>query len=89
MGGLVRPGLTEAERLASSPIDNAARNARYTILQPRSTDDVASALLDELDRLQTLMTLNMSRGREWVAAGDLVQRTRIFIIERCKRDTRP
>ncbi len=58
----------------------------HDILPPRSTDDEASALLDELDKLQTWSTLLMCRQVEGArAAYDLIQRTRILIIERCKR----
>ena len=71
-----------------------ARPVRSTRIHPatevfaaRCTDDEASALLDELSKLQHMMVMNMSRGREWVAASDLVQRTRILIIQRCKRPT--
>lgn len=56
-----------------------------TILSARSTDDEASALLDELSDLQTMMVMMMRQGPEWIAAADLVQRTRVLIIERCKR----
>jgi len=66
-------------------MDMARARPAVTVLEPRSTDDEASALLDELDKLQTLMALQMHRGAVWVAAGDLIQRTRILIIERCKR----
>ena len=55
------------------------------ILAARSTDDEASAILAELSKLQTLLTLQMRYGPVWIAAADLVQRTRILIIERCKR----
>lgn len=58
---------------------------KVDILQPRACDDEASALLDELSKLQTLLTLQMRHGPVWIAAADLVQRTRILIIERCKR----
>lgn len=34
-----------------------------------------------------MMVMNMQRGPEWIAASDLVQRTRVLIIERCKRPT--
>lgn len=56
------------------------------VLQPRSTDDEASYILDELSRLQHWCTLLMCRqvpGAQ--GAADLVQRTRILIIERCKK----
>lgn len=54
------------------------------IIAPRSTDDEASAILDELSRLQTWLVLN-GRVAGAMAAADLVQRTRVLIIERCKR----
>lgn len=56
------------------------------VFPPRSTDDEASALLDELSGLQTWVTLLSGRGIPKVAeAIDLIQRTRIFIIERAGR----
>jgi hypothetical protein len=55
------------------------------IMPPRSTDDEASAILDELSKLQTLLTLQMHEGPVWISAAGLVQRTRVLIIERCKR----
>lgn len=59
--------------------------ARIDVLAPRSTDDEASGILDELNQLQALLTMQMRHGPVWIAAADLVQRTRILIIERCKR----
>lgn len=56
-----------------------------TVFPGRSIDDEASAILDQLSRLQHLMVMQMGRGPEWIAAADLVQRTRVLIIERCKR----
>lgn len=56
------------------------------IIPPRSTDDEASAILDELNKLQSWLVLN-GRIAGAIAAADLVQRTRILIIERCKRRT--
>ena len=56
-----------------------------TVMPPRCTDDEASAILDELSKLQGLMVMQCQRGPEWMAAADLVQRTRVLIIERCKR----
>lgn len=55
------------------------------ILPPRSTDDEASALLDELSHLQTWCALMARHDPSGTGAADLVQRTRILIIERCKR----
>lgn len=54
------------------------------ILEPRSTDDEASAILDELSRLQSWCVMQHQTPGAMQAA-DLVQRTRILIIERCKR----
>lgn len=59
-----------------------------TVMPGRSTDDEASALLDELTRLQSLMVMQCQRGPEWISAADLVQRTRVLIIERCKKPSR-
>jgi hypothetical protein len=56
-------------------------------LPPRSTDDEASELLDQLSRLQTWCILQARHDRGASAAADLVQLTRVFIIERCKRPT--
>jgi len=62
---------------------------KATVLQPRGTDDEASALLDELSKLQTWLTLQMCQGTpDAMAAVDLVQRTRILIIERCKKPSK-
>jgi len=58
-----------------------------TVLPPRSTDDEASALLDDLSKLQTWCIMQASRDRNAAGAADLVQRTRVFIIERCKRQS--
>lgn len=58
---------------------------RTDITPPRSTDDEASALLDELSRLQTWCIMQARHDAGATAAADLVQRTRILIIERCKR----
>lgn len=55
------------------------------ILAPRSTDDEASAILDELSRLQSWCALMARHDYSGIQAADLVQRTRILIIERCKR----
>jgi len=71
--------------LARMSAATAARPSHATVFPPRCTDDEASAVLDELAKLQHLMVMNAQRGREWMAAADLVQRTRILIIERCKR----
>jgi hypothetical protein len=55
------------------------------IFPPRSTDAEVSALLDDLGRLQTWCTLLMCRQVPGaIDAADLVQRTRILIIERCR-----
>lgn len=62
-----------------------SQEARGTVLEPRSTDDEASAILDELSRLQTWCIMQARREPGASAAADLVQRTRILIIERCKR----
>lgn len=55
-----------------------------TVFPPRSTDDEASAILDELSQLQSWCVLQYATPGA-VQAADLVQRTRILIIERCKR----
>lgn len=55
------------------------------VLPPRSTDDEASKLLDELARLQSWCVLMARHDPNAVQAADLVQRTRVLIIERCKR----
>jgi hypothetical protein len=60
---------------------------RVDILSPRSTDDEASQLLDELSRLQTWCVMQARHDPNASSAADLVQRTRILIIERCKRPT--
>jgi hypothetical protein len=59
------------------------------ILEPRSTDDEASAIVDALANLQTwcVMQSRASNPRDALAAADLVQRTRCLIIERCKKPT--
>lgn len=56
-----------------------------SVLPPRSTDDEASLILDELSKLQIWCVLQASNDRHAIAAADLVQRTRILIIQRCKR----
>lgn len=60
-------------------------SSRVTVLPPRSTDDEASALLDELSRLQTWCIMQARHDPHATGAADLVQRTRVFIIERCKK----
>ncbi|MEH3121152.1 MAG: hypothetical protein PGN16_04095 [Sphingomonas phyllosphaerae] len=55
-----------------------------TVFPPRSTDDEASGIVDELSRLQHWCVLQYATPGAMQAA-DLVQRTRILIIERCKR----
>ena len=63
----------------------AAARTTGDVLPPRSTDDEASKLLDELSRLQSWCVLMARHDPHAVQAADLVQRTRILIIERCKR----
>lgn len=53
------------------------------VFPPRSVDAEAAAILDELSKLQSWCILQPTRGN--IASADLVQRTRILIIERCKR----
>lgn len=67
------------------PVRSSRMHPATEVFAARSTDDEASALLDELAKLQHMMVMNMQRGPEWIAASDLVQRTRVLIIERCKR----
>lgn len=55
------------------------------ILPPQSTDAEASVLLTELSNLQTWCAMMARHDRAGIAAADLVQRTRIPIIERCRR----
>lgn len=78
---------TVSKVLTGSLIAAAAirHNPACDVMAPRSTDDEASGILDELSKLQSLMVMQCRRGPEWMAAADLVQRTRILIIERCKR----
>lgn len=61
-----------------------SRAVQGEVLAPRATDDEASAILDELSRLQTWCVMQAPRPGA-SAAADLVQRTRILIIERCRR----
>jgi hypothetical protein len=53
------------------------------ILQSRGCDPEVAAIMDDLSKLQTLLTLQMRHGPVWIAAADLVQRTRCLIVERC------
>lgn len=53
------------------------------VMAPRTTDDEASALLDELSKLQLWCLLQ--KDEDAIGAADLIQRTRILVIERCKR----
>lgn len=55
------------------------------ILAARSTDAEAAALLSELAKLQMWCVMQARHDPGAIAAADLVQRTRILIIERCKR----
>ena len=59
--------------------------AELEIMAPRCTDEEASSILDELSRLQAWCVMQMRHDRGATAAADLVQRTRILIIERCKK----
>jgi hypothetical protein len=68
------------------PIDTS-KLGPVTVLPPRSIDDDASALLDELSRLQSWCVMQLPTPGAMQAA-DLVQRTRILIIERCKRPSK-
>lgn len=54
------------------------------ILQPRSVDPETAALLDELSDLQTWCVMMMRKDSGGMPAADLIQRTRIHLIERCK-----
>jgi hypothetical protein len=54
-----------------------------TVLPPGGAPDAeVAALMEELSKLQTLLTLQMRNGPVWIAAADLVQRTRCLIVER-------
>jgi hypothetical protein len=55
------------------------------VLAARSTDAEVSAILDELSRLQTWCIMQAHRDPLAVSAADLVQRTRILVIERCSK----
>lgn len=56
-----------------------------TVFPPRSTDDEASGILDELSRLQSWCVMQARHDPVGFGAADLVQRTRILIVERCGR----
>ena len=67
------------------PVRSSRMHPATEIMEARSTDDEASASLDELSRLQTWCVMQMRYDQGAMAAADLVQRTRIVIIERCKK----
>lgn len=60
-----------------------------TVLPPAPCDAEVSAMMTELSHLQTFLTLHGAsfgpEARNFIAAADLVQRTRILIVERCFR----
>ena len=65
------------------PSRPSAASHSADILPPRRCDDEVAGIMDELSKLQTLLTLQMRQGPVWIAAADLVQRTRVLIVERC------
>jgi hypothetical protein len=77
--------MTDARDAMLSRMDAARLRPSSEVLPPRSTDDEASKLLDELSRLQSWCVLMARHDPHAVQAADLVQRTRILIVERCKR----
>lgn len=65
------------------PLPVAPQPQQGTILPPGGAPDAeVAALMADLSKLQTLLTLQMRHGPVWVAATDLVQRTRCLIVER-------
>lgn len=63
----------------------ASRAVQGDILAPLRDPEVSS-LLAELNHLQTwCVLLSRTEGSRAISAADLVQRTRILIIERCKK----
>lgn len=78
------PNLMRDAMLGRMNAANARRPAA-TILPSRTTDDEVSALLDELSRLQAWCVTQAHVDPKGIAAASLVQRTRVLLIERCKR----
>ena len=60
------------------------REVSAEILPPRSVDPETAALLDELSNLQSWCVMMTRKDSGGLPAADLVQRTRIHLIERCK-----
>jgi hypothetical protein len=80
--------LSSAAPMEPVPVSTKGFNraqGRADVFPPRNCDPEVAAIMDELSKLQTMLTLQMRQGPVWMAAADLVQRTRVLIVERCFR----